>query len=189
MQILWGNKCSLGCHEDERPRRHPTLPSSWYFHGYHHHHHHHHLHHHHHHRRRRRRYHHHHQLQHHHRHHHRYGHRHRHHPLYVRVGGTEDGRVMNEVDRTFPSRELFQAATPKYFFEKKKSFLFLPEMINHFGDPNVNVLHLYSAICLASEALLTILYSAPSQGRLWQCRVGFEHDTLRLLPLPPYAGT
>ena len=22
-----------------------------------------------------------------------------------------------------------------------------------------------------------------------QCKPGFEHDTLRLLPLPPYAGT
>ena len=32
---------------------------------------------------------------------------------------------------------------------------------------NVNVLHLYSAICIASEALLVNrLYSAPSQGRL-----------------------
>ena len=55
---------------------------------------------------------------------------------------------------------------------------------------NVNVLHLYSAICIPSEALLVNhLYSAPSQGRLRQCRLGFEHDTLRLLPLPPYAGT
>ena len=33
------------------------------------------------------------------------------------------------------------------------------------------------------------LYSAPSQGRLRQCRLGFEDDTLRLLPLPSYAGT
>ena len=58
---------------------------------------------------------------------------------------------------------------------------------NHFY---VNVLHLYSAICIASEALLVNhLYSAPSQGRLRQCRLGFEHDTLRLLPLPTYAGT
>ena len=29
------------------------------------------------------------------------------------------------------------------------------------------------------------LCSAPSQGRLWQCRLGFKHDTLWLLPLPP----
>ena len=57
-------------------------------------------------------------------------------------------------------------------------------------DVNVNVFHLYSAIYIASEALLVNhLYSAPSQGRLRQCRLGFEHDTLRLLPLPPYAGT
>ena len=50
--------------------------------------------------------------------------------------------------------------------------------------------HLYSAICIASEALLVNhLYSTPSQGRLRQCRLGFEHDTLRLLPLPPHAGT
>ena len=54
----------------------------------------------------------------------------------------------------------------------------------------LDVLHLYSAICMASEVLLVNhLYSAPSQGRLWQCRLGFEHDTLRLPPLPPYAGT
>ena len=40
--------------------------------------------------------------------------------------------------------------------------------------------NLYSAICIASEALLADhLYSAPSQGRLRQCRLGFEHDTLR----------
>ena len=37
---------------------------------------------------------------------------------------------------------------------------------------NVNVLHLYSTICIASEALLVNhLHSAPSQGRLRQCRV------------------
>ena len=46
------------------------------------------------------------------------------------------------------------------------------------------VLHLYSATCIASEAL-NHLYSAPSQGRLRQCRLGFEHDTLRLLPISP----
>ena len=47
------------------------------------------------------------------------------------------------------------------------------------ANVNVNVLHLYSAICIASEALLVNhLYSAPSQGRLRQCRLGFEHDTL-----------
>ena len=57
-------------------------------------------------------------------------------------------------------------------------------------DKDVNVLHLYRAICIASEALLVNhLYIAPSQGRLRQCRLGFEHDTLRLLPLPPYVGT
>ena len=44
---------------------------------------------------------------------------------------------------------------------------------------NVNIVHLYSAICVVSEALLdNHLYSVPSQGQLWQC---FEHDTLRLL--------
>ena len=54
---------------------------------------------------------------------------------------------------------------------------------------NVNVVHLYSATCVASEALLANhLCSAPSHGRLWQCRLGFEHDTLRLLPLPSHAG-
>ena len=43
---------------------------------------------------------------------------------------------------------------------------------------------LYSAICIESEGLsVNHLYSALSQGRLWQCRLGFEHDTLRLLPL------
>ena len=59
-------------------------------------------------------------------------------------------------------------------------------------DDDVNVVHLYSAKCTASEALLVNhLYGAPSQGRLLdsQCRLGFEHDTLRLLLLPPYAGT
>ena len=54
---------------------------------------------------------------------------------------------------------------------------------------NVNLLHLYSAICIASEALLVNhLCSAPSQGRLRQCRLGFEHDTLRLLLLEPHKG-
>ena len=44
---------------------------------------------------------------------------------------------------------------------------------------STNVLHLYSAICIASEALfVSHLYSAPSQGRLRQCRLGFEHYTL-----------
>ena len=49
---------------------------------------------------------------------------------------------------------------------------------------NVNVVHLYSAMRIASEALLVNhLYSAPNQRRLRQCRLGFEHDkTLRLLP-------
>ena len=52
------------------------------------------------------------------------------------------------------------------------------------------VLHLHSAICTASGALfVNHLRSAPSQGLLRQCRLGFEHDTLQLLPLPPYAGT
>ena len=52
---------------------------------------------------------------------------------------------------------------------------------------NVNIVHLYSAICIASEALfVNHLHSTPSQGRLGQCRLCFEHDTLRL---PPYAGT
>ena len=42
----------------------------------------------------------------------------------------------------------------------------------------------------ASEALfVSHVYSAPSQGCLRQGRLGFEHDTLRLLPLPPYKGT
>ena len=51
------------------------------------------------------------------------------------------------------------------------------------------VLHLYSAICTASEAIfVNHLYSAHSQGFLRQFRLGFEHDTLRLLPLPTYAG-
>ena len=39
------------------------------------------------------------------------------------------------------------------------------------------VLHLCSATCISSEALLVSnLYSAPSQKRLWRCRLGFEHD-------------
>ena len=61
----------------------------------------------------------------------------------------------------------------------------------HFcGHVNVNVVHLYSAISIASEAtFVNHLCSAPSQGRLRQCRLGYEHDTLRLLPLPPNAGT
>ena len=57
---------------------------------------------------------------------------------------------------------------------------------------NVNVVHLYSVTCIASEALLVNhLYSAPSQerSRQVQAELGFEHDTLRLLLLPPYAGT
>ena len=55
---------------------------------------------------------------------------------------------------------------------------------------NVKVLHLYSAICIATEALfVNHLYSTPSRGRLRQCRLGFEQDSLRLLPLPPNAGT
>ena len=46
------------------------------------------------------------------------------------------------------------------------------------------VLHLYSAMCIEAEALLVNhLCSAPSKGRLRQCRLGFEHDTLRLLSL------
>ena len=54
----------------------------------------------------------------------------------------------------------------------------------------VNALHLYSTICISSEALfVNHLYNAPCQGRLRQCRLGFEHNTLRLLPLPPHAGT
>ena len=66
---------------------------------------------------------------------------------------------------------------------------FLSMLMTKPGYVNVNVLHLYSAICIATEALLVNhLYSAPFQGRLWQCRPGFEQDTLRLLPLPPYAG-
>ena len=64
------------------------------------------------------------------------------------------------------------------------------EMLEFLRQYECNVLHLYSAICIASEALLVNhLHSAPSQGRLRQCRLGFEHDTLRLLPLPTYAGT
>ena len=56
---------------------------------------------------------------------------------------------------------------------------------NPVGVLNVNLIHLYSATCIASETLLVNhLYSAPSRGHLWQCRLGFEHDTLRLLPLP-----
>ena len=61
-------------------------------------------------------------------------------------------------------------------------------IISSNNNNNVKVLHLYSAICIASEALLVNhLYSAPSKGRLRQCRPGFVYDTLRLLP--PYAGT
>ena len=45
-------------------------------------------------------------------------------------------------------------------------------------DVNVNVVHLYSVMCI----LVNHLYSAPSQGRLWQCRLGFEHDTLPPFP-------
>ena len=42
---------------------------------------------------------------------------------------------------------------------------------------NVNVVHLCSTICTASEALLvTHSHSAPYQGRLSQCRLGFEYD-------------
>ena len=49
---------------------------------------------------------------------------------------------------------------------------------------NVNEVHLYSAICLASEALfVNHLYSAPSQGCLRQCRLGFEHGTLQLFAI------
>ena len=45
-------------------------------------------------------------------------------------------------------------------------------------QPQRCLLHLYSAICTASEALFfsNHLYSAPSQGRLWQCRLCCEHD-------------
>ena len=43
-----------------------------------------------------------------------------------------------------------------------------------------SVYTLYSAICIASGALpVNHLFGAPSQGRLLQCRLGFEHDTLR----------
>ena len=46
------------------------------------------------------------------------------------------------------------------------------------GCVDVNVVHLCSAICIASEVLsVNHLYSVPSQGRLRQCRLGFEHDT------------
>ena len=61
-----------------------------------------------------------------------------------------------------------------------------------FGDVNVNVIHLYSAIGIASEALLVNhLYSAffliYSKGACGSRRLDFEQDTLRPLPLPPYA--
>ena len=50
--------------------------------------------------------------------------------------------------------------------------------MSHFRPANclnvsINVIHLYSALCIASEVLLVNhLYSAPSQGHLRQCRLG-----------------
>ena len=60
---------------------------------------------------------------------------------------------------------------------------------NGFSDWKC-VVHLYSSMWLASEALsASHLCSAPSQGHMWQCRLGYEHNKPRLLSLPPYAGT
>ena len=52
----------------------------------------------------------------------------------------------------------------------------------------LHIFHLYSTTCIVLEArFVNHLYSASSQWRLRQCRLGFDHDTLRLFPLPPYA--
>ena len=54
---------------------------------------------------------------------------------------------------------------------------------------NVNIPHSYSTVCITREVLfVNHLCSAPSQGCLWQYKLGFERDTLWPLPLPLHAG-
>lgn len=58
------------------------------------------------------------------------------------------------------------------------------ELMNANTNIRINVLHLH----WLSKAFVSNLYSTPSQGVLWQCRLGFDHETFAI-PNPPCACT